>query len=64
MTQGVVTTLFFFLFSYKEKYRKGMVEWSENIREKDPHYFCNIITEKIETDILLVPDARRITDLE
>jgi hypothetical protein len=27
---------------YKERYRQGMVAWSEAIRERDPGYFCRL----------------------
>lgn len=27
---------------YKEKYRLDMIKWSDEIREKDPGYFCRL----------------------
>uniref|UniRef100_A0A914RWJ1 Phosphomevalonate kinase n=1 Tax=Parascaris equorum TaxID=6256 RepID=A0A914RWJ1_PAREQ len=29
--------------TYKEIYRQKMVEWGENIRRKDPAYFCRLL---------------------
>lgn len=31
---------------YKEKYRKAMIEWSDEIRQDDPGYFCKIACDK------------------
>lgn len=31
---------------YKEKYRKEMIDWSDDIRQKDPGYFCRLAIEK------------------
>jgi len=51
--------------SYKEMYRKEMVEWGEEIRNKDPGYFCRIcVKEGIGFNIWIVADVRRKTDLE
>lgn len=27
---------------YKEKYRLNMIKWSDDIRQKDPGYFCRL----------------------
>lgn len=32
--------------SYKEKYRKEMIVWSDEIRRVDPGYFCKAACEK------------------
>jgi len=51
--------------SYKEVYRKEMVEWGEGIRNKDPGYFCRIcVKDGIGFHIWIVADVRRKTDLE
>lgn len=31
---------------YKEKYRKEMIDWSDDVRQKDPGYFCRLSIEK------------------
>lgn len=31
---------------YKEKYRKEMIDWSDNVRQTDPGYFCRLSIEK------------------
>lgn len=31
---------------YKEMYRKEMIDWSDNVRQKDPGYFCRLSIEK------------------
>ena len=54
---------------YKEQYRKKMVQWSEQVRQTDPHYFLRLaILEAYEAGgdkpIWLLNDARRPTDLQ
>lgn len=34
---------------YKETYRREMIQWSEEIRKKDPGYFCKLACDKGET---------------
>lgn len=31
---------------YKEKYRIDMINWSDEVREKEPGYFCKIATQE------------------
>lgn len=31
---------------YKEKYRKGMITWSDEVRKQDYGYFCKAAMEK------------------
>lgn len=31
---------------YKEKYRKEMIVWSDNVRSTDPGYFCRAAIDK------------------
>ncbi|KAF1597549.1 UNVERIFIED_CONTAM: Phosphomevalonate kinase, partial [Eudyptes robustus] len=56
-----------FDFEYKEKVRKEMVVWGEQIRSKDPAYFCRktveAVTDLSSVDILIISDCRRPTDL-
>ena len=46
--------------SYKEKYRKDMVEWGEKMRKIDSGYFCS----KLDKSVNFVTDCRRMSDLE
>ncbi|ESO87613.1 hypothetical protein LOTGIDRAFT_179274 [Lottia gigantea] len=51
---------------YKEKYRKDMIRWGEEQRQKDPGYFCRLATSGDNSDkpIWIISDARRKTDVE
>lgn len=50
---------------YKETYRREMIQWSEEIRKKDPGYFCKLACDKALTKpIWIVSDVRRKTDIE
>ena len=50
--------------SYKEKYRKDMIHWGQRRREADPGFFARIVVGQCEKPILVVSDARRLSDLE
>lgn len=49
---------------YKETYRKAMIVWGEEMRHKDPGYFCRLATEEADKLVWLVCDARRTTDMD
>ncbi|VDP86089.1 unnamed protein product [Echinostoma caproni] len=55
--------------SYKETYRKEMVQWSEEEKKKDPHIFVREALQHFlepihyATDVVLVADARRPCDI-
>nr|XP_022335070.1 phosphomevalonate kinase-like [Crassostrea virginica] len=51
---------------YKETYRKDMIRWGEEKRNKDPEYFCRLATSVSEADkdLWVISDARRTTDLQ
>nr|CAD7257678.1 unnamed protein product [Timema shepardi] len=52
---------------YKEKYRKAMIEWGENIRREDYGYFCRAAIDMfhaIEKPVWIVSDIRRKSDLQ
>ncbi|KFM58283.1 Phosphomevalonate kinase, partial [Stegodyphus mimosarum] len=52
---------------YKELYRMKMIKWGEDIRCKDPGYFCRHAIEQSQArskDVWIVSDARRKTDVE
>uniref|UniRef100_A0A2K6W7T0 Phosphomevalonate kinase n=1 Tax=Onchocerca volvulus TaxID=6282 RepID=A0A2K6W7T0_ONCVO len=50
---------------YKELYRQDMIAWGEKIRNDDSGYFCRKVLAKANsTDILIVPDCRRLSDVE
>ncbi|XP_004522686.1 probable phosphomevalonate kinase [Ceratitis capitata] len=49
---------------YKEKYRKDMIEWSEDVRAKDYGYFCRAAMLHAHTEIIIVSDIRRKTDIK
>ncbi|CAD5224157.1 unnamed protein product [Bursaphelenchus okinawaensis] len=57
-----------FDFEYKEKVRKDMVVWGEEVRNKDPSYFCKKTVEAVpdlsSVDILIISDCRRLIDVE
>ncbi|KAF1750024.1 hypothetical protein GCK72_016569 [Caenorhabditis remanei] len=48
---------------YKEKYRKDMILWGEEARNKDFGVFCRAaIKSVIDSDVVIVSDCRRLTD--
>lgn len=52
--------------AYKEKYRADMIKWGEEMRQKDPDYFCNLAISQNNAanyPIWIVSDARRPTDI-
>ncbi|KAF5298635.1 hypothetical protein FQR65_LT09731 [Abscondita terminalis] len=50
---------------YKEKYRLQMIIWSDQVRDKDPGYFCRAACEKsVIKPVWIVSDIRRRTDIE
>lgn len=51
---------------YKETFRKDMILWGEEKRNKDPGYFCRLATYVEEADkklVWIISDARRPSDL-
>ncbi|KAJ8877227.1 hypothetical protein PR048_021681 [Dryococelus australis] len=51
---------------YKEKYRKDMILWGEQIRHQDYGYFCRAAIEMFDVmqkEIWVVSDVRRQTDV-
>uniref|UniRef100_A0A0M3I3F7 Phosphomevalonate kinase n=1 Tax=Ascaris lumbricoides TaxID=6252 RepID=A0A0M3I3F7_ASCLU len=51
--------------TYKEIYRQKMVEWGENIRRKDPTYFCRAAIKNVDAvDVILISDCRRASDID
>ena len=51
---------------YKEKYRKDMIRWSEEIRDRDHGYFCRAAIEfyaAADKSAWIVSDCRRKSDL-
>ena len=49
---------------YKEKYRASMITWGEEKRKADPGYFARLVLASTATPILIISDARRVSDLE
>ena len=52
--------------SYKEKYRLPMIQWSEELRNRDPGYFCRAAIKdsaQSANSVWIVSDCRRSTDL-
>ena len=49
---------------YKEKYRASMITWGEEKRKADPGYFARLVLAATTTPILIISDARRVSDLE
>ena len=51
---------------YKERYRADMIRWGEEMRDKDPSYFCRLATagEESNRPIWIISDARRLTDVQ
>ena len=50
--------------AYKETYRKAMIVWGEEMRAKDPGYFCRLATREADKPVWLICDARRTTDMD
>lgn len=50
--------------AYKEKYRKEMIEWSDEMRSKDYGVFCREASKGITKPIVIVSDFRRKTDIK
>ncbi|KAG8188103.1 hypothetical protein JTE90_002456 [Oedothorax gibbosus] len=52
---------------YKEQFREKMIKWGEDIRNRDPGYFCRhaiLQSEGKSRPIWIVSDARRKTDID
>ncbi|CAI8022558.1 Phosphomevalonate kinase [Geodia barretti] len=50
--------------SYKETYRRDMIRWGEERRDRDPAHFCRLATAEADKPVWLVCDARRPTDMD
>ena len=50
--------------SYKEQYRVEMMKWGEEVRSKDPGYFCQLAVQEATKPVWIICDARRLTDME
>ncbi|XP_044258370.1 phosphomevalonate kinase isoform X2 [Tribolium madens] len=49
----------------KEKFRAEMIQWSDEIRVKDPGFFCKAATKMAESrPFWIVSDIRRKTDIQ
>lgn len=49
---------------YKEKYRKEMIVWSDEMRKNDYGIFCKAATLAIDKCIVIVSDIRRQGDIK
>uniref|UniRef100_A0A182JZ84 Phosphomevalonate kinase n=1 Tax=Anopheles christyi TaxID=43041 RepID=A0A182JZ84_9DIPT len=49
--------------AYKERYRKQMIEWSDERRQEDYGIFCRAACTTIDRPICIVSDVRRKTDV-
>lgn len=49
---------------YKEKYRKDMIVWSDEVRTKDYGYFCRAAMLQASQPIVIVSDIRRQNDIK
>ncbi|XP_017081469.2 probable phosphomevalonate kinase [Drosophila eugracilis] len=53
---------------YKEKYRRDMIVWSDEVRAQDYGYFCRVAMEEAlahhQTPYILVSDVRRKNDIK
>ena len=49
---------------YKEKYRKEMIVWSDEMRAKDYGFFCREACKNISKEICIVSDIRRKGDIK
>ena len=50
--------------TYKETYRRAMIAWGEEMRAKEPGYFCRLATREAYKPVWLICDARRTTDMD
>lgn len=50
--------------AYKEKYRKEMIIWSDEMRAKDYGIFCREASKDISKETIIVSDIRRKTDIK
>lgn len=50
--------------AYKEKYRKEMIDWSDEMRSKDYGVFCREASKDISKQTVIVSDIRRKTDIK
>lgn len=50
--------------AYKEKYRKEMIVWSDELRSKDYGIFCREASKSVSKQIVIVSDIRRKTDIK
>lgn len=53
--------------AYKENHRLQMVEWSTEVRKKDPNYFLRLSIEENKANqcpVWILTDARRQCDIE
>lgn len=48
---------------YKERYRKEMIEWSDQKRAEDYGFFCREACVELDKEICIVSDIRRKTDI-
>ncbi|XP_058442925.1 phosphomevalonate kinase [Malaya genurostris] len=48
---------------YKEKYRKEMIEWSDQQRAEDYGFFCRQACMEVNKEICIVSDVRRKSDI-
>ncbi|KAG5876201.1 hypothetical protein JTB14_001944 [Gonioctena quinquepunctata] len=49
---------------YKEKYRLKMINWSDEVRAKNPGYFCEAACREASVKpVWIVSDVRRKTDI-
>jgi phosphomevalonate kinase len=49
--------------AYKERYRKEMIVWSDEMRAKDFGIFCREASKRISKQTVIVSDIRRKTDI-
>ncbi|KAL7029388.1 hypothetical protein ACKWTF_006221 [Chironomus riparius] len=50
--------------AYKEKYRKEMIIWSDEMRAKDYGVFCREASKSVSKETVIVSDIRRKTDIK
>lgn len=48
---------------YKEKYRADMIVWGERRRNEDPGFFARLVLAESSAPVLIISDARRLTDM-
>jgi len=41
-----------------------MMKWGEEVRSKDPGYFCQLAVQKATKPVWVICDARRLTDIK